>query len=85
MMTVLPLGPRVAATAFARTSTPLSMPCLASLPKTTSLEAKPLFWTAAFWMSLAGRGRAARERRGFIFSCFGWMSKWEMDWREEIP
>jgi hypothetical protein len=66
MMTVRPFGPRVAETALARMSTPLSMPCLASLPKTTSL-AYPRFETAETdWASLAGRGRAARDRAMFI-------------------
>lgn len=66
MMTVRPFGPRVAETALARMSTPRSMPCLASLPKTTSL-AYPRFETAETdWTSLAGRGRAARDRAMFI-------------------
>lgn len=31
----------------------------------------------------AGKSSAGSER--VHFSCFGWMSKWEMNWREEIP
>jgi hypothetical protein len=62
IITVLPLGPRVALTAFARISTPLNIPCLASFPKITSFDAYPRIELA----KRAGRGRADRDRRKFI-------------------
>jgi hypothetical protein len=91
IITVLPLGPSVALTAFAKISTPLNIPCLASFPKITSLLAYPLFVTtdAANCINLAGRGRAARDRTMFIMLCSSvydglWDEKTVLEWGEKV-